>query len=202
MRDKFTIYDHERWEPNPHWGRPLRFLTRHVDINEGNATNPPPASWGLPAALTLKSECFWTPDGERWEHHSGATVIVTFVSPHTWPRRCGRFVSVGHFEAGNSADEFDFEDAEPNLPRPSPEPPEVRYWQEVRVSGDVQSCFPRQDPRFVHDQLLMPGACLEAIVANQTGSLPGWRPGWYSGGRILALHFASAEPLPDVQSPF
>ncbi len=27
-------------------------------------------------------------------------------------------------------------------------------------------------------------------------------PGWYSGGRILALHFASAEPLPDVQSPF
>ena len=40
------------------------------------------------------------------------------------------------------------------------------------------------------------------IVANQIGALPGWRPGWYSGGRILALHFASAEPLPDVQSPF
>lgn len=70
MRDKFTIYDHERWEPNPHWGRPLRFLNRHVDINEGSSRNPPPASPGLPAALRLKSECFRTPDGERWEHHS------------------------------------------------------------------------------------------------------------------------------------
>ena len=38
MRDKFTIYDHERWEPNPHWGRPLRFLTRSLDISEGKDT--------------------------------------------------------------------------------------------------------------------------------------------------------------------
>jgi hypothetical protein len=50
--------------------------------------------------------------------------------------------------------------------------------------------------------LLKPGARLDAIVVYQIGSLPEWRPGWYSGGRILALHFASAGPLSDVQSPF
>ena len=82
MRDKFTIYDHERWEPNPHWGRPLRFLTRSLDISEGKDRKRAPSAWGLPSALVLKAECFWAPEPGRWEHHSGATVIVTFGSPH------------------------------------------------------------------------------------------------------------------------